>query len=217
MAVFESLVVWQRIALMVYALMSLGLSLTLAWVNVEGQAHRWGWADTRWKARLVLETLAIALFCLAFWPMLVLLFLLHEWRPNWLPRYLRSDPDAALVREPPEPAFSVLPEHLGDPVDVENAEAEQRISDPLQAVPDIPFGHLHARWLLLRMHLEPGRTLRRFAVPRRGDIRGTQAIYRGWAVVNAEGAIIAYWVTEWDQQDAATPVTVATPGHGVQP
>ena len=42
--------------------------------------------------------------------------------------------------------FQVRAQDLLHPVLLENVEAAGRVHDPLQAVPDLPFGHLHAAW-----------------------------------------------------------------------
>lgn len=51
-------------------------------------------------------------------------------------------------------AFTVHPNHLKELLSVDEIEALEAVYDPLGAVPELPFGHLHAAW---RRFLE-GRT-----------------------------------------------------------
>jgi hypothetical protein len=45
-----------------------------------------------------------------------------------------------------ERKFEVERSHLQERLTVAQIEARERVTDPLGAVPDLPFGHLHAAW-----------------------------------------------------------------------
>lgn len=47
---------------------------------------------------------------------------------------------------PKRPQFSVRPEDLLERLSLSEIEARERVMDPLNAVPDVPFGHLHDAW-----------------------------------------------------------------------
>ena len=48
---------------------------------------------------------------------------------------------------------------------IEEIESRERISDPLGAVPSLPFGHLNAAWAEFKDNLQTGDELRFFSVP----------------------------------------------------
>lgn len=210
---FESLGGAARISLAAYTLISLGVALFFGWRSFKEETCQSSRLDTRQKIRLVLEAIVMAVFSLIFWPMLLFLVLIMEFSPASVPSFLKPDP----TRRGEVPEFKILPDHLSECVEVDMLEVAHRISDPLGAVPELPFGHLHARWLLLRMHLDTGRSLRRFATPHGGPRGDCSTIHRGWAVVSMDLEITSYWVTEWERQETTTPDIVSIAGHGAQP
>lgn len=52
-------------------------------------------------------------------------------------------------------AFAVRPEHLQRRWTLAEIEEMERVHDPLGAVPDLPFGHLHAVWQRFMAQLDP--------------------------------------------------------------
>lgn len=55
----------------------------------------------------------------------------------------------------PEQTFAVQPQHLLQKLTVQEIEERERVEDPLQAVPEEPFGHLHDAWRnFISMHSE---------------------------------------------------------------
>ncbi len=42
--------------------------------------------------------------------------------------------------------FAVEPQHLLERLTLEDVEMREIVTDPLQAAPELPFGHLHAAW-----------------------------------------------------------------------
>ncbi|MAC33233.1 MAG: hypothetical protein CME38_06450 [Haliea sp.] len=56
-------------------------------------------------------------------------------------RRLRHTPDTAV-----KPGFVVAPSELLENFTREEIETREMVNDPLQAVPDLPFGHLNGAW-----------------------------------------------------------------------
>ncbi len=150
----------------------------------------WAKAGTARRCRLACEGAGFTLVMLLFWPVVLAWILVQEFAPSWLSRVFT--PDSHM----PDQVFAVLPEHLGASVDVAVVEVANHITDPLEAVPYLPFGHLHARWLQLRSHLVPGCTLHAFEVPFRVRPSDPLRHHRGWAVAGADGVVLSYWVAE---------------------
>lgn len=65
--------------------------------------------------------------------------------------------------EPEPAAFRVTREHLLRETTVEEIEKEEIVSDPLGAVPPLPFGHLNAMWSRFKSRLAPGDAVWRFS------------------------------------------------------
>ena len=82
----------------------------------------WQPSKRRWLPLILISSL--------IWPVLLLLPLLE--RPF----------EAAA----PIPEFAVTGDHLLESLTVAEIEARERVSDPLGAVPDLPFGHLNTAW-----------------------------------------------------------------------
>lgn len=103
-----------------------------------------------------------------------------------------------------EPHFECQYNDLIEQVDALQAEQDNQIFDPLQRVPQIPFGHLHPGWINLLAQMEPGDTLWRFKTvgdreprdepPRYAAGRGSRA---GYAVVRGK-KVVWELVTERD-------------------
>lgn len=87
--------------------------------------------------------------------------------------------------------LKVRSEHLKKRVGIERVLAEEKVSDPLGAVPKVPFGFLHFRWVDLTTHWNQGDELWTFEVHPVdfGYLR------RGYAIVRS-GAPMASFVTD---------------------
>jgi len=75
-----------------------------------------------------------ALLVFLIWPAAVYLKV-----REWLGKDKATEPE--LNRE-----FAVMREHLLERLTQAEIEQRERVFDPLGAVPDLPFGHLHAAW-----------------------------------------------------------------------
>jgi len=123
----------------------------------------------------------LALFCVLLWPLSLYLF-----RVNYLLSKSRtSEQDIELLH-------SVRPEHLLEAMSLSEIEQQHRIKDQLQAVPDLPFGHLYQSWLQFKTALPEHADIHRFEAewPTYGK---HNQVLKGYAVV-VDGTIGEYFV-----------------------
>jgi hypothetical protein len=113
----------------------------------------------------------IAAVALAAWPLLAGLLIAY-----WLSNANHPEPDKP---------FAVLPEHLSAPLDLEEIERRERVSDPLGAVPDLPFGHLHGAWQEFLAKRSPAQSIRAFDAAFRQGGRDWRRC--GYALVSEAG------------------------------
>ena len=93
-------------------------------------------------------------------------------------------------RHPPLP-FAVRRPDLLEPHTDEAVAERERIHDPLGAVPDLPFGHLHGAWLDFLADRQPGQVLWSFAAAGREGY--TTWHRRGYVLVDG-AAIGAHFI-----------------------
>lgn len=115
--------------------------------------------------------------CVAIWPVLVWVMVYERWFTE---------------RLPVPPKFKVTREHLREVLLIESVEASARVTDPLGAVPDLPFGHLNAAWEKLKAGMQAGDTVATFIAPWEED--GVMWERSGYAVVRV-GEPVNFWVT----------------------
>lgn len=139
--------------------------------------------------RLVAPTLAGALMLVA-WPAAVFI----KVREMVAPR---------LVEPELEPAeFCVTREHLLRETTVAEIENEEMVSDPLGAVPPLPFGHLNAAWSRFKSVLAPGDVIWRFSA-RWDEGWGKSEVREGYVIVRSDG-VGPYFVAERRIVDSST-------------
>jgi hypothetical protein len=125
---------------------------------------------------IILVVVALAIL---FWP-LVLGYDLRTRHPiNWN-REAR-----------PEPAFAPRRRELKQRLTVEEAEARERVHDPLGAVPDVPFGFLNVRWREFVAQRRSGEELWRFESRRK---RGPTEVWREGYAWLGNRAVPAIWI-----------------------
>jgi len=73
--------------------------------------------------------------------------------------------------------FKVKQEHLKAQVSIEDIEAMEIVTDPLNAVPEIPFGHLNSVWKSFKAKMQPEDEIWSFS---------------------------ALWISEWGTKDQRT-------------
>ena len=134
---------------------------------------------------LVVPALAFFLVWLV-WPVVFVLKI----RDSLKKKALASQ--AAQEAEPP--AFALNDSELLRQVTVDEVERTNLIQDPLEAVPNIPFGHCNARWVLFRDSLQANETLWEFESTR-SELAGVQAMW-GYAV-RGEGKVDRFMTSGW--------------------
>lgn len=97
--------------------------------------------------------------------------------------------------EPEEKVFAVTRAHLVRRTSIEEAEKQETVVDPLEAVPDLPFGFLNRQWEHFKAHILPGDQLWSFSArweqPRFVETR------QGYAILRAN-AVPKYFIAGWD-------------------
>jgi hypothetical protein len=101
---------------------------------------------------------------------------------------------AQAKQEAEPPAFALNDSELLRQVTVDEVERTNLIHDPLEAVPNIPFGHCNARWVLFRDSLQANETLWEFESTR-SELAGVLAMW-GYAV-RAEGKVDRFMSSGW--------------------
>ncbi|MBV5322289.1 MAG: hypothetical protein JZU60_00475 [Ilumatobacteraceae bacterium] len=105
-------------------------------------------------ANVVLIPLAIAFFFIPLWPWILSIEFNFPWHKFkfWTDKAARSVP-WSLTDE--EAGFKVSKDDFLQQLSLADIEANERVFDPLQAVPDLPFGHLNKAWQDFANGLEP--------------------------------------------------------------
>lgn len=97
-------------------------------------------------------------------------------------------------QEAEPPAFALNDSELLRQVTVDEVERINLIHDPLEAVPNIPFGHCNACWVLFRDSLHANETLWEFESTR-SELAGVRAMW-GYAV-KREGKVDRFLTSGW--------------------
>jgi hypothetical protein len=90
------------------------------------------WSDQLLE-RFIAPLLGVTLFVLG-WPLVI-----------WYMYKGKRDEEREAQRKK-DALFRVLPHDLRSPTTIEDVESANYVSDPLGAIPDLPFGHLNAVW-----------------------------------------------------------------------
>jgi hypothetical protein len=70
--------------------------------------------------------------------------------------------------------FAVSNDDLDEKISIAEIEQRELVTDPLKAVPNLPFGHLHSTWVAFRDSLDPDAELWSFTATWTSDWRGEQ-------------------------------------------
>ena len=133
----------------------------------------------RWKRgieyaleQIVAPVIATSLIVVA-WPFAIW----WKVREMWLPE----------MAEPTrEKEFAVEQEHLLRRQELDELEARERVTDPLGAVPDLPFGHLNSVWLQFKAKLGPEDSIWTFSAHWTSRW-GAKEICEGYVIVGLDG------------------------------
>lgn len=109
------------------------------------------------------------------WPVLLWVAAKHKFWPQ--PPQLPS---------PQKKRFAVEREDLVRRMTIGEIELGECVNDPLGAVPDLPFGHLHGVWEVFKSTLTPGDDLWSFSTGRKCGLKDDDCYERhaGYAAVN---------------------------------
>ncbi len=94
-----------------------------------------------------------------------------------------------------EREFAVTREHLHEPLTVPQIEAREAVTDPLGAVPKLPFGHLNAAWKIFIAGVAADDEIWSFTAPWQ-TTWGRKEIRAGYVVVRG-GVPANHFVTLW--------------------
>jgi hypothetical protein len=100
-----------------------------------------------------------------------------------------------------ELAFALSEFELTRKVTIEEVEQTNLIQDPMEAVPNIPFGHCNARWVIFKDSLHDNETLWEFESDR-SELAGVQAMW-GYAV-KRDGRVDRFMTTGWRLKELHT-------------
>lgn len=113
-------------------------------------------------------------FALLLWPVLIVWRIKETFFPH------------ETIAVPQGETFSVKREHLLRQMSIAEVECAAIVSDPLYAVPNLPFGHLNAAWLRFKKNLGSEDTLWAFAACHT-DEWGSKEYKEGYAIVTTDG------------------------------
>jgi hypothetical protein len=108
-----------------------------------------------------------------------------------------------------EEGFTPTREHLIERMTREAIEARERVTDPLGAAPDVPFGHLNPLWQVFADNIEAGDELWRFEARIASDWEFV-TIHCGYARLR-HGRVLQHLTTE--QYDSEDEVGQAEKSH----
>lgn len=131
-------------------------------------SNKWWWKPLN---KVIVPILA-AIMVLVVWPIAI------YWKANEMI-------DARNVKEAEPPKeFAVTRDHLLKHLSVGEIETSEIVSDPLEAAPRLPFGHLNPAWEIFKESLQDEDQLWSFSAPwtsdwGRNDVRGGYVVLRG--------------------------------------
>jgi len=107
---------------------------------------------------------------------------------------VKAEPGHKESEESEEFAFALTDSELTRQVTIEEVERTNLIQDPMEAVPNIPFGHCNARWEAFKASLQGNETLWEFESTR-SELKGVQAMW-GYAV-KRNGQVDRFMTSGW--------------------
>lgn len=163
------------------------------WPNPISKSNR-EWLDainkTFGRKFHVLDDLILPVFAFIFisliWPFMLGLKIKDTFFKNTKLIPIRSKED----KKP----FSLIEDELKAKCTVEQIEESNLIDDPMDAVPQVPFGHLYPKWVELKESLQPGEVLWRFET-KRTEVKDCESMW-GYAV-KRDSQIDRFWVVGW--------------------
>ena len=97
-----------------------------------------------------------------------------------------------------DPQFAVQPSDLIECLSVNEIEHRERVDDPLQAVPNLPFGHLNDVWMQFLQKRQSGDSLWSFAA--KWESWGSHEQLAGYVLVR-DGQPGEHMLTVWSDEE----------------
>lgn len=94
-----------------------------------------------------------------------------------------------------EREFAVEPADLQEQISIEEIEQREKVFDPMGAVPDLPFGHLHGAWQSFLSQRESDATIWTFKTLWTSQWGG-KALMKGYVIKNGD-EIGHHFLTIW--------------------
>ncbi len=107
------------------------------------------------------------------WPLVLIYVAIRHFLPS--PKKKTSEPAK----------FAVSTDDLNENFSIAEIEEREIILDPLNAVPNLPFGHLHSTWVIFLDSIEPESELWSFDAKWDGDWQGPQKM-AGYVAVSGD-------------------------------
>lgn len=111
-----------------------------------------------------------------------------------------------------EREFAVERSHLQERLTIPQIEAREVVTDPLGAVPDLPFGHLHASWKTFVESVGEDDELWAFTAPWQ-TTWGRNELRTGYVVVRG-GIPASHFLTMWKEIEDESAGTQGSAGTG---
>ncbi len=154
-----------------------------AWLSGMREWPKWEteieWADLDWWGKLKISAVLplLVIFVITAWP--VVLYLRAQ--------DILASRKAKADKEADEEArkFSITKADLVRQMAVEEIEQQERVTDPMGAVPDLPFGYLNAAWSQFKGSLEPDDSIWAFSSQYQNDWGGEE-IREGYVIVRGD-------------------------------
>jgi len=143
-------------------------------------------------------------------PVLVVLSIVLLWPVVWWMQCAELVKDRRAARKREEAVFKVKAQHLLERLTVEEIESREMVYDPLSAVPELPFGHLHDVWTQLKAAMQTKDELWSFAATWPGD-DDTPELRKGYVLWHRRKPL-GHILKMSNELDAALPKGVRTLG-----
>lgn len=134
--------------------------------------------------RLVVPVIA-GVAIVAVWP-IAIAFAIYFYRR-------KNNEEAAVTSLEPD-HFTVKTSDLMERMTIQEVEKTEIVSDPLQAVPPVPFGHLNRAWLDFKRQIQADDEIWSFQA-RWGNYRSPTAVRSGYASLR-QGAVVTVFVAK---------------------
>ena len=143
-------------------------------------------------------------------PVLVVTSIVLAWPVVWWMKCTDLLHEHRATRKREDAVFKVKTPHLLERLTVEEIESREMVRDPLDAVPDLPFGHLNEVWAQLKAAKQTRDELWSFAATWPGD-DDTPELRKGYVLWRRRKAV-SYILKMSNEMDVAQTTGLPTMG-----